>query len=57
MRWAYIIAGAIAAGGGATTAALTAGTVPAIIVGVTAAAAWVAGWLHPAPGASKGGAT
>ena len=35
--------------GGAVATALTAGTVPAIVAGVSAVAIYIAGWLNPTP--------
>lgn len=47
--WMKII-GAVSVGAAATVSAVTMGTLPAVLVGVSAAAAWFAGLHHPAPG-------
>jgi len=47
------IFGGIAIVGGAVGAALTAGTVPAIVAGVAALGSYIAGLNHPTPAATK----
>ncbi len=52
--WLKIVI-ALGVGAAAATTALTAGALPAVLVGVSSGAAALAGIFHPSPGAAPGG--